>query len=367
MARRFIALLPPVGEPWRFAEIVSGGVSLSRPQDAPGGGDDVTVIVPGTEVTIARVRLVGSRRADWLRAARFAVEDDLSVPVETLHAAVAQRGGAGEMADVCLLARGVMDDWMDRLSIAGLEDARLVPDTTLLPHSIGPLDLGSHILVALPDQRFAIDKTLPHELVSALLSRAGSAPEEAGDPLLTLAGFIAQGVAGVDLRQADYARRTEMPVELSRLRLPAALAATCLLAWGVYMFASIRTMHRLEAELTRQTRATFTALYPDEPVPSNVLAAVRDRSGPAVHAGAGFREMSGVLYAALSASEGSNLSSLRYDASTGQLQAKLVYSAFGDDEALKSAIEAAGLSVRLGDTRVEDGRVVGDLVLELPS
>ena len=77
--------------------------------------------------------------------------------------------------------------------------------------------------------------------------------------------------------------------------------------------------------------------------------------------------MTGVLYAALGQAEGTQLSSLRYDAGSGQLQAKLIYSAFGDDEALKSSIESGGLAVRLGDARVEDGRVVGDLILELPS
>ena len=367
MARRFAALLPNAGEPWRFAEIMTDGVSLGRPQDRPGRSDSLTVIVPGTEVTIARVRLVGSRRADWLQAARFAVEDDMSVPVETLHVATDQRTGAGEFADVCLVARSVMDSWMSRLAEAGLEEARLVPDTTLLPVSAPPLDVGSHILVALPEQRFAIDKTLPEDLVSALMSRAGQAPEEASDPLLALAEYMRQGVGGVDLRQAEFVRRAETPVELSRVRLLGALAAACAIGWGVYTFASIQTIHRLEASLEKQTRATFATLYPGEPVPANILAAVRERSGNVAQDTAGFREFSSVLYAALAESEGSSLSSLRYEAETGRLQAALVYTAFGDDETLKTLIEARGLAVRLGDARVEDGKVVGDLVLELPS
>jgi len=367
MARQFLALLPSIGEPWRFIEISAGGVSEGRPQDRPGRGDEVTVLVPGTEVLMARVRLVGTRRADWLRAARFAVEDDVSVPVETLHVAAAQRIGAGDLADVCLVARPVMDGWMARLEEAGLNEARIVPDTMLLPVNAAPLDMGAHILVSQPDRRFAIDKALPHELTSALLANAGGAPDSSGDPLLKLAGYMANGVMGVDLRQADYARPAEMPVELKRVRLLAGLAATCVLVWGIYTFASIQTMRHLEAELVRQTRATFTALYPDEPVPANILAAVRDRSASAGGEVAGFREMSSVLYSALAGSPGTTLSSLRYDSDTGQLQAKLVYAAFGDDAALKTAIETKGLAVRLGDARVEDGRVVGDMALEMPS
>jgi type II secretion system protein L len=302
-----------------------------------------------------------------LRAARFAVEDDVSVPVESLHVATGQRASAGELTDVCLVAKPVMDGWMQSLSDAGFADARIIPDMSLLPPGGVPLDLETHIAVSLQDRRFAIDKSLPEELISALLTRAGAAPERSGDPLLILAGYMLSGETGVDLRQADYARRAELPVELSRLRLLGGLAAACVLAWGIYTFASIQTMNRLEAELVRQTRATFTALYPNEPVPANILAAVRDRSGAVGPGTASFREMSGVLYAALAGSNGTNLSSLRYNAEDGELQAKLVYSAFGDDVALKAAIEAGGLAVRLGDARVEDGRVVGDLVMELPS
>lgn len=367
MARRFAALLPSAGEPWRFAEIGSGGVTLIRPGEVPSRSDDVTIIVPGTEVSISRVRLIGTRHADWLRAARFAVEDDVSVPVESLHVATGQRTSAGDLTDVCLVAKPVMDGWMQTLSDDGLEEARIVPDTALLPPGAAPLDMGTHIAVSLPDRRFAIDKSLPAELISALTTHPGETSERSGDPLLTLAGHMLSGEVGVDLRQADYARRAELPVELSRLRLLGGLAAACILAWGIYTFASIQMMNRLEGELVRQTRATFTALYPDEPVPANIPASVRDRAGVAGPGVASFREMSGVLYAALARSDGTNLSSLRYSAENGELQAKLVYSAFGDDEALKAAIEGGGLAVRLGDARVEDGRVVGDLVMELPS
>ena len=53
--------------------------------------------------------------------------------------------------------------------------------------------------------------------------------------------------------------------------------------------------------------------------------------------------------------------SLRYDRAIGELRATLTYPAFGADLDLKTAIEATSLQVILGDTRLEDGRVVGDL------
>ena len=367
MARHFIGILSTSGEPWRFVTVSSGGVAIGRADEKPSASDKVTVIVPATETTMARVRLVGSRRADWLRAARFAVEDDVSVPVETLHVAIGAQDGASGQADVCLVAKSLMDEWMQRLSEVGLEDAHIIPDVSLLPADAPPQDLGRHIIAVNDAGKFAIDKSLPPELVSVLLDRAGGAAQHPEDVLLLLAGYVAEGGAGIDLRQAEYARKAELPVDLKRFRLVAGLAAALVVVWGAYTFASIQTMKRLETELTRQTRANFTALYPGEAVPSNILMAVRQRAGGAESRAASFRQMTGVLYDALNQSDGTRLSSLRYDAENGQLQAKLIYSAFGDDETLKSSIENGGLSVRLGDARVEDGRVVGDMVLELPS
>jgi general secretion pathway protein L len=367
MARHFVGLLPAPGESWRFVAVEQGRVAVERPDVMPSGSDEVTVIVPATEVALAQVRLVGTRRADWLRAARFAVEDDVSVPVETLHVAIDPRKKSGEQADACLVAKAVMDAWMLRLAEAGLEDARLVPDVTLLPEGAAPQDIGQHIVAAAGGVRLAIDKSLPEELVSVLLDKAGQAVEVPDDALLLLAGYVASGETGIDLRQAEFARKAELPVDFRRFRLLAGLAAALAVVWGLYTFASIQTMKQLEAELTQQTRDNFSALFPGEPVPSNILTAVRQRSGGPEGRAVSFRQMTGVLYAALGQAEGTQLSSLRYDAGSGQLQAKLIYSAFGDDEALKSSIESGGLAVRLGDARVEDGRVVGDLILELPS
>ncbi len=76
-----------------------------------------------------------------------------------------------------------------------------------------------------------------------------------------------------------------------------------------------------------------------------------------------FLDTSAVLYGAVDATPGTGLVSIRYDRSAGQLRATLTYPAFGADLDVKKSIEAAGLRVDLGDTRLEDGRVVGDLVI----
>ena len=44
----------------------------------------------------------------------------------------------------------------------------------------------------------------------------------------------------------------------------------------------------------------------------------------------------------------------------------MTYPRFGTDTDLKNALEAKGLAVSLGDSRQQDGQVLGDLTLEGP-
>ena len=97
-------------------------------------------------------------------------------------------------------------------------------------------------------------------------------------------------------------------------------------------------------------------------MPSNPAAALRSRTGSATSVAApSFQQTSAALYGAVESVSGASLVSLRYDRAIGELRATLTYPAFGADLDLKTAVEATGLQVSLGDTRLEDGRVVGDL------
>ena len=71
-----------------------------------------------------------------------------------------------------------------------------------------------------------------------------------------------------------------------------------------------------------------------------------------------------MLYEAVPADSGISIQSLRYDRATGRLLANMVYPDFGSDADLKSALEANGITVSLGDSRQQDGQVLGDLTLE---
>lgn len=365
MALRYFAEMPKPGRPWRFVSETGGQLAVCPPDTQPESRDSVTVFVPGTEVSAHRVRLAARRMPELSRLAAFAIEDDLAVPVETVHVAVAPVADAdgGRLAFAADIAR--MEGWLAQLETAGLAKASLVPDTSLLA-SGEALHLSDRLLVWPDTHPLAIDKSWPDEVMGALLKDLPPIGEtvQESDDLLALARRATGREHLTDLRQGIFAPASESAVPLSRLRLPLTLAAAAGLAWIAQTGLAARSMDQLADVMNGEAKRQYAAALPGEAIPANPASALRARAGTRGAAVPSFRDMSAVLYEAIAASPGAGLSSLRYDADVGELRATLNYPAFGADLDLKTAIEQAGLRVQLGDTRMEDGRVVGDLTME---
>ncbi|HCE23050.1 MAG TPA: hypothetical protein DF282_11145, partial [Hyphomonas sp.] len=81
-------------------------------------GADVVVFVPGTEVTAHRVRAAARRPVELTRLATFAIEDDLAVPVESVHVAVSADQDDAGFRIVYAVSHTVMQHWLDQLEAA---------------------------------------------------------------------------------------------------------------------------------------------------------------------------------------------------------------------------------------------------------
>ena len=362
MRPRLYTEIPKDGDNWRFVR--SGPSGLEPVPEGAGipSGADVVVFVPGTEVTAHRVRAAARRPVELTRLATFAIEDDLAVPVESVHVAVSADQDDAGFRIVYAVSHTVMQHWLDQLEAAGLGSARIVPDLSLLPPT-EQVDFGRYQLLTVEGRPVAFDNGWPSDVMSALLkgTEANAAPRRA-ESLTELALWAEAAPRLTDLRQGTYARASETGLSLKQFRLPAALAATLFVAWGAQTALSVHTMKNLTATLDAESRAQYAAAFPGQPVPPNPAAALRSRTGAATSVAApSFQQTSAALYGAVESVSGANLVSLRYDRAIGELRATLTYPAFGADLDLKTAIEATGLQVSLGDTRLEDGRVVGDL------
>jgi len=381
MSRRLYAMLPKGEEPVEFALATDTGISLMSAGTAEiDSSDEVVVFVPATEVGCFDVRLPNQGTAELRRSAAFALEDDLAVPVEDAHVAIGQPLPDGSRP-VHIVDPALMEQWVAILNTAGLKTARLVADASILPATPVAVDAGTHILFSVSGRRFAVDAQLPDDALKAFANKSETPVIASGDELarrlggaaaqstsLPLLGQLAQwaedGPPLTDLRQGPFVSRRQAEIRIGAWRPALILAAAAAVAFLSVTALETHSLSRLATALDSQARATYAAAFPGTPIPANLAAAVRSQDTAPVANRLPFLEATTLLYEAIPDDSGIAIQSLRYDRATGRLLANLVYPNFGSDADLKNALEANGIAVSLGDSRQQDGQVLGDLTLE---
>ena len=94
------------------------------------------VWVPTQQVFLTQVVVPGKRKTDWMKALPYALEEEISQPIEDVFIAVLHRDSTGENAgltQVAIVSNERMTQWVDALTSAGLANAQLVPDCFQCP------------------------------------------------------------------------------------------------------------------------------------------------------------------------------------------------------------------------------------------
>ncbi|WP_373004310.1 type II secretion system protein GspL [Hyphomonas sp.] len=381
MARRLYAMLPSPGEPIEFALATDKGISLLSASSADiDSSDEIVVFVPATEVGCFDVRLPNQGVTELRRSAAFALEDDLAVAVEDAHVAIGQPLPGGSRP-VHIVDPALMEQWVSILNTAGLKTARLVADASVLPATPTAIDTGGRILFSINGRRFAADAQLPDDALKALIQKADAPISVSGSQIaqrlgvadaqsssLPLLGQLAQwaenGPPLTDLRQGAFVSRRQAEIRIGAWRPALILAAAATVTFLSVIALETHALSRLATALDSQARATYAAAFPGAPIPANLASAVRSQNTAPVANRLPFLEATALLYEAVPVDSGISIQSLRYDRATGRLLANMVYPNYGSDADLKNALEANGIAVSLGDSRQQDGQVLGDLTLE---
>lgn len=129
----------------------------------------VIALVPAAEVSNFSVNLP-AKGARLLAALPFALEDKVADDVEDLHFCAGERRENGAMP-VAVVARRVLDEWLERLSSAGIRPQRVLAESAGIAHTPNTMSL----LVATDkimfndgeETSFAISGMSPGEVVAA--------------------------------------------------------------------------------------------------------------------------------------------------------------------------------------------------------
>jgi general secretion pathway protein L len=251
----------------------------------------VAVLVPAAEVLCLDVELPTRAGARAARLVPFALEEQLASDVDTQHFAIAPSRAAGRTA-VAVVTRELLEDWLARLSAAGIKPDLLCTDAALMPrlaeHAVALLDGDTvHFTDAEDDAQLslsapaggfagALDIAFGAELGNThLLFHANpldwqrrSSEIEATRSLLAslkvqvlangaLPWFAAQlpNAKPINLLQGPYAPRTSLFANWARWRVAAVLTGVVLLLHVCTQCFALWRLNRSERELDQAITA----------------------------------------------------------------------------------------------------------------
>lgn len=379
--RRLYAYLPSTDQPIEFASVTNGEVRLTSLPDAKAAGKaEVVFFVSATDVACHIVRLGGQKASDLKRTAEFALEEDLAAPIEDTHFAIGNKGSGGRYP-VHAVDPALMEEWIDRIHALGFPDAKLVADASVLPGIATAFETSDTYLVAFPDQSFALDASLPDDALQAVFAKASATLEVTGENLAARLGVTSQGNATLppiaqlaiwadalpsltNLHQGAYAAKRELNLDIQQWKLPAALLGAIALLFTSGLFVENYNLERLNTAMQQQGRDIYAAQHPGEPVPANLAQSIQTQPQKSNTPKLDFLNATALLYSALPNDESHAIRGLRFNSENGRLVASMTYPQYGADIDLKRELESKGLIVTLGDSRQQDGMVLGDVTME---
>jgi len=155
--------------------IASGSLNsvdeLSQLKDKA-GRCEVIVALPGQDVSMTKVTLPAGTKRHLQRIVPYALEEELASDIEQLH--FSWPDVKGTELPVAVVAKERMDEWLKRLSEAGIDASYWVPDCFLLPYQEGvwqAIELGESVIVRTGAwEGFTVEKGQFAELAPALAS-----------------------------------------------------------------------------------------------------------------------------------------------------------------------------------------------------
>ena len=331
-----LVFLDEEGEAERWLLLDGGGVAArgEAPAPLPEPGVKLALAVPGTQVAIHWLELdEGLTQAQAAAAARLMLADACAGPIAETHVAVGrpERG----LTPVAFVASRLMALWLERFEARSILPTHLllpVPDEGLVRHGHGPVSDYRGLATAF---------TLEPELAEMAID--GAEVAELGEAGFEAALAPVLAAPPLDLRQGNFARRRRWRGSSGKARrigwLLLALALVSLVVEVATILAYTFAADRLETE----------------------ARALDSRSGSAGVAPA-FGATAALLFEAVRATPNVELTRIEYRPD-GRLEATVTMDSRATLVALRSRLEASGLSVEPGAQRSAGGRPTADLIV----
>ena len=401
---------PDQAATWIVAD--ARGATLSPPQSGPlslaaarAGGRRVCVVVPGPDVLLASPEVPAKAGAKLAQIVPYALEEQLADDIDNLHFAVGKRKSGSTTTPVAVVARSLMDEWLETLKADGITPEAMYADSDLLPENPGhavallesdtvtvrpptgvPITMPSDALLeALELARPAGEITEPSgrglilytgaeewqqysQLIEPLRDKFDGIKVQllTGGPLSLLAQQLPAGNA-INLLQGIYTPQTAAAVGWRAWRTAAILFA-CLV--GLHLAgkgAQLAMLSRAERAVDASIAETFRSAMPGEVDTTNARRRMEQRL-IAVRGGAsgsGLLSALGALVEARSAAPGTTVQSMSYR--EGTLDLRLAAPNADSIDRINQALRSAGWQADLTSGNVVGNNYEGRVQIKAPA
>jgi len=244
----------------------------------------ILALIPGEEVLTTRVQLPTRNRRQLAQAVPYALEDEVAEDVEALHFAVGSPDADGRYP-VLVIAREVLDRWLQVMRQAGIQPHVVAPDYLSLPRRDGAWSVlleGDRALVRTgAAQGLACDREhlvlfLDEGSEDRRVRLWGCGDEDASalglsaeieqqacpeHPLLLLADQAPH--QPVNLLQGPYSQRQAYDRAMRPWYVPAALAGLWLVVHLSALASDVYQLRQERAELKATVTSIFREAFPE--------------------------------------------------------------------------------------------------------
>ena len=309
---------------------------------------ELVVIIPGQWAKIFAHELPKMRNKDRLSAAGFSIEDQTAAALKEQHIVL----GAQSDDRIAVIASGKMQGLLTELSEANLNPDGIYIDFDVVSRALEPIRLADRIIVPGPNGH-----TLDADWDDGEFSSVTESEPRA------LSGLIGTDAA-INLRQGQFARRSQFKFGGNGLARIAALIGIAALSWGLYQGSQARALNQQAAAYKAEASQLFTQST-GKPAPANVALTVTRAAKGRPASGADVLTLSSQLFAAIAQTDGIMIDVLQYDQDKQELVLRLIYPTFESAGELERAAAASGGEFQAGGVREQGGDLIGDAVFRL--
>ncbi len=346
-------------------------------------GRQVALIVPGADVLPLTANLPQAGDSRLQQLAPFALEDQVSEDIDSLHFALGARDAASGDTPVQVVARALLDEWLARARAWGLDPVAVYADSALAPHVPSQLSIlidEDHLIIRHGAATMVLPASDP-ALVLDLVLGSDATPEDLHVTVyaspegwrlhgpkfealrvrvatlkvqLSAGGvlpLLAQGLAAperINLLQGSYRARTESGASWRRWRLVAALAGVLLLAHVGARLWELQRLRGAERALDVAMEQAAALALPGEPLRGDLRRRVEQRMQLAAGGGRSQGEWLHVLAAVAAAHD--NVPATRIQGLSfkpGEMELRVAGPDADSLEQLSQALRASGYTAQV--------------------